>query len=148
MATLASGVMQGDLPYALMGLGAAIALAVECSGAVTLAFAIGLYLPITTSAPLILGGLLRSALERRERGMTERATLLASGLIAGDALMGIGIAGLVVSGLAERLALRTVGPAGSPLEIVLTVAPFAMLALALARWARPTAGGPAAPDGH
>ncbi len=151
MATLASGVMEGDLPFALMGLGAAIALAVECSGAVTLAFAIGLYLPITTSAPLILGGLLRSALERRERGTTDRATLLASGLIAGDALMGIGIAGLVVSGLAERLALRTVGPAGSPLEIVLTLAPFAMLALGFVYWAHPTAGGPtasAAPDGH
>ena len=64
----------------------------------------------------------------------EQATLFASGLIAGDALMGIGIAGLVVSGLDRSLALRTEG--SGPLEYVLTMAPFAALAWGLARMAR------------
>jgi len=149
MATLVTGVMQGDLPWALMILGAALALAAEALGVVTLAFAIGLYLPITTSAPLILGGLLRLALDRRgvqpspatagpaEGGAaSDRPTLFASGLIAGDALMGIGIAALVVSGVAEKLALRAPGAEDAPLEIGLTILPFALLMLALARCAR------------
>ena len=73
MATLVTGVMHGDLPWALMLLGAALALAAEAAGLVSLAFAIGLYLPITTTAPLIFGGLLRAALERRRsRSATAR----------------------------------------------------------------------------
>jgi len=136
MATLASGVMAGELPWALMGLGAALALVAEAAGVVTLAFAIGLYLPITTSTPLIFGGLLRAALgrPRDDDATNDRATLFASGLIAGDALMGIGVAALVVTGLAARVALRT--PGDGPLDAALTIAPFAALMAALARHAR------------
>jgi putative OPT family oligopeptide transporter len=137
MATLVRGVMEGELPWALMALGAAIALAAEATGIVTLAFAIGLYLPVTTSVPLIFGGWLRHRLARRADGDTAwSSSLFASGLIAGDALMGIGIAALVVAGWSERLALRTPGPAGDPLETLATVVPFALLALALARRVR------------
>lgn len=137
MATLASGVMAGELPWALMLFGAVLALAAEAAGVVTLAFAIGLYLPITTSAPLIFGGLLRAAVApagARDAG-TDGATLFASGLIAGDALMGIGMAGLVVSGLASRVALRS-PVEGAPAEIALTVLPFALLMALLAWFAR------------
>jgi hypothetical protein len=74
--------------------------------------------------------------QREESAGDDRATLFASGLIAGDALMGIGIAALVVTGAAERLTLRTPGPAGAPLELALTVAPFAALLLLLAAVAR------------
>jgi putative OPT family oligopeptide transporter len=137
MATLASGVMAGHLPWALMLLGAALALAAEAAGVVTLAFAIGLYLPITTSTPLIFGGILRALFRRSASAEPagDRATLFASGLIAGDALMGIGIAGLVVSGLSTALAMRA--PAeGSALETALTAAPFLLLMALLARYAR------------
>ncbi len=143
MATLASGVMAGQLPWALMLLGAALALAAEAAGVVTLAFAIGLYLPITTSTPLIFGGVLRALLARptdAEAG-SDAATLFASGLIAGDALMGIGIAGLVVSGLSTTVALRSPGE-GSLFETALTVLPFAVLMAVLARYGR---AGDAAP---
>jgi len=136
MASLVRGVMEGDLPWALMALGAAIGLAAEATGIVALAFAIGLYLPITTTAPLIFGGVLRAWLDRRQPARDDRATLHASGLIAGDALMGIGIAALVVSGAAAALRLRTPGAEGSPLESVLTAAPFALLMWQLARWRR------------
>lgn len=134
MATLASGVMEGNLPWGLLGLGAAIALAVEIFGVGSLPFAIGLYLPITTSAALILGGLAAWWLGRRERPVAtgegasrsrETLTLLASGLIAGDALMGIGIAALVVSGLSETVALRS--PGEGAWEGLATIAPFAAL---------------------
>lgn len=137
MATLASGVMAGHLPWPLMALGAVLAFAAEAAGVVTLAFAIGLYLPVTTSTPLIFGGVLRALLGRAPDAepAADRATLFASGLIAGDALMGIGIAALVVSGASGAVALRA--PAeGSPFEMMLTAAPFVLLMALLARYAR------------
>ena len=136
MATLVTGVMDGNLPWALMALGAALALVAEALGLIPLAFAIGLYLPITTTAPLILGGLLRAAVERRHSPLGDRPILFASGLIAGDALMGIGIAGLTVSGLVGKIGLRTPGTAGDGTEALLTVIPFALLMGLLYRNAR------------
>jgi putative OPT family oligopeptide transporter len=135
MATLVTGVMHGDLPWALMVLGAVLALAAEAAGVVSLAFAIGLYLPVTTSVPLIFGALLRRRVDRA--GVEpEGASLFASGLIAGDALTGIAIAALVVTGWAGTLRMRTPGAEGSPLEVVLTCAPFLLLTLVLRGWAR------------
>jgi uncharacterized oligopeptide transporter (OPT) family protein len=146
MATLETGVMAGHLPWALMLVGAVLALAAEAAGAVTLAFAIGLYLPITTSAPLIFGGLLRALVRRAadSEHSTDEATLFASGLIAGDALMGVAIAALVVSGGAGAIALRTPAEDGL-LEIALTVIPFILLMTVLARYARPTRAAGARP---
>ncbi len=134
MATLAEGVMHGELPWALLGLGAALAAAVELAGFASLPFAIGLYLPITTTASLIFGGLIA---RRGRRGMSsgrEQATLFASGLIAGDALLGVALAGLIVAGLGGIFALRT-PTAGGWLEAALTLLPFALLATLLQRYA-------------
>jgi putative OPT family oligopeptide transporter len=140
MATLVEGVMHGELPWALLMLGGGLALAAEFVGVPSLAFAIGLYLPITTTASLILGGIVSwwikqssSTTEHHEQ-RNERATLFASGLIAGDALMGIGIAGLVVSGVDSAFALRAPGSGG--LEYVLTLLPFGALTWGLLRMAR------------
>jgi putative OPT family oligopeptide transporter len=143
MATLVEGVMRGQLPWALLLLGASLALGAELLGVSSLAFAIGLYLPITTTASLILGGLVawwgkqEMSPIRKDNQLDERPTLFASGLIAGDALMGIGIAGLVVSGVDQALGLRAAG--SGPLEYVLTIAPFLLLAWGLLRMARRTA---------
>jgi len=140
MATLVQGVMHGELPWALMLLGGGLALVIEVIGVPSLAFAIGLYLPVTTSASLILGGLVSGWVKRQTpnpdlyQQQHERATLFASGLIAGDALMGIGIAGLVVSGLDRTLALRP--EASGPLEYAFTIIPFAALTWGLLRMAR------------
>lgn len=140
MATLVDGVMRGELPWALMLLGGGLAITAELGGIPSLAFAIGLYLPITTTASLILGGLVswwaksRSTSEEESASPNERATLFASGLIAGDALMGIGIAGLVVSGVDQGLGLRAAGE--GPLEYLLTILPFAALAWGLWKMAQ------------
>ena len=140
MATLVQGVMDGQLPWALMLLGGSFALAAEMVGIPSLAFAIGLYLPVTTSASLILGGLVAGWMKKQATDDNEhhqqhnRATLFASGLIAGDALMGIGIAILVVSGLDQTLALRS--PTESPLEYIWTIVPFALLAWGVLRIAK------------
>jgi hypothetical protein len=101
-------------------------------GVSSLAFAIGLYLPVTTTSPLILGGLIAWWQNRKQTTSSEPATLFTSGLIAGDALMGIGIAGLVVSGLDRHLALRSPANAGL-LESLCTIAPFALVAWMLVR---------------
>ena len=140
MATLVQGVMEGQLPLALMLLGGGFALAAEMAGIPSLTFAIGLYLPVTTSASLILGGLVagwvkkQAANDEAHQQQHNRATLFASGLIAGDALMGIGIAILVVSGLDKILAFRS--PTTGPLEYVWTIVPFALLAWWLVKMAR------------
>ncbi len=144
MATLVQGVMHGELPWALMLLGGGLALVIEAIGVPSLAFAIGLYLPVTTSASLIIGGLVAGWVKRQTPNPAlysqqhERATLFASGLIAGDALMGIGIAGLVVSGLDRTLALRP--EASGPWEYAFTLIPFAALTWGLLRMARPVTG--------
>jgi uncharacterized oligopeptide transporter (OPT) family protein len=129
MATLVQGVMQGELPWRLMLLGTLLAGVAELIGISSLAFAIGLYLPVTTTSPLIIGGLIAWWQQRRQAA-SEPATLFASGLIAGDALMGIGIAVLVVSGLDQHLALRSPTSAGF-VEGVITVAAFALVGWAL-----------------
>ena len=136
MATLVTGVMDGNLPWALMALGGAIALVAEACGMIPLAFAIGIYLPITTTAPLILGGLLRARIAPGTTPLEDRPVLFASGLIAGDALMGIGIAGLTVAGFGTMFALRVPGSAGEATEAVLTIVPFVALMAVLARTAR------------
>lgn len=134
MATLVQGVMQGELPWRLMLLGALLAGAAEVIGVSSLAFAIGLYLPVTTTSPLIVGGLISWWLSRK-RETSEPTTLFASGLIAGDALMGIGIAVLVVSGLDTRIALRA-STSASFLEGLYTIVPFVVVAWTLIRTAK------------
>lgn len=134
MATLADGVMHGQLPWALLGLGVALAAIAELAGIASLPFAIGLYLPITTTASLIFGGLIAARHGRGHRD-DDPATLFASGLIAGDALMGIVFAGLIVVGFGDALALRTPAESGW-FEAAVTLLPFALLAAALVRYAR------------
>jgi uncharacterized oligopeptide transporter (OPT) family protein len=133
MATLAEGVMRGELPWALLGLGAALAAIAELAGIASLPFAIGLYLPITTSASLIFGGLI-AELRREPASEDDSATLFASGLIAGDALLGIAFAGVVVAGFDGAFAVRT--PGDSWLDALLTLAAFALLAAVLAAYVR------------
>ena len=79
--------------------GAAFALVSELLGIPSLAFAVGIYLPLSTMTPVFVGGCLRALVERRAAGRgtesvsgSEKGVLLASGLIAGEGVLGIGIA--------------------------------------------------------
>jgi putative OPT family oligopeptide transporter len=122
MYNLISGVMQGELPWALLLFGAVIGVCVELLGVSALAFSIGMYLPISTSASVIFGGVLallagRGRAEDRA-AREERGTLFASGLVAGEALVAVALAALVVipygqGTLLDALALRDL--AKSPL---------------------------------
>ncbi|MBV8584794.1 MAG: oligopeptide transporter, OPT family [Verrucomicrobia bacterium] len=100
------GVLDRRLPWALVLLGVMISLTLEMCGVPSLAFAVGVYLPISSSSPIFVGGLVRWLVDRRYRrrhrdisaeqlvAETDKSpgVLLASGYIAGGAIAGIGIA--------------------------------------------------------
>ncbi|UCG17783.1 MAG: oligopeptide transporter, OPT family [Phycisphaerales bacterium] len=101
MKVVIEGVLQAKLPWALVGIGAAIAIVAEIARIPSLPFAVGVYLPVTTMVPVFLGGGLRFVLERRagsderKAARRERGVLLGSGLVGGEGLMGVVVAGVV-----------------------------------------------------
>ena len=97
MATIVQGVMNQNLPWAPILVGAMIAIAVELLGISSLPFAIGLYLPLSLSAPIMTGGVValiirKMSRENEHKAKNERGILFASGLVAGDALIGVAVA--------------------------------------------------------
>ncbi|MFH1453461.1 MAG: oligopeptide transporter, OPT family [Armatimonadota bacterium] len=91
------GIFESNLPWGLIFAGGAIAVLVELLGASALPVAVGLYLPLELSTPIMVGGLLSYLIykfnsDKGAKAKIERGVLIASGLIAGDALMGIGVA--------------------------------------------------------
>ena len=87
-----------------------MAIAMEILGVPSLPVAVGVYLPISTSATMFMGGIVRSLVDRRlspeQRGSAESdsgpGVLFSSGLIAGGAIMGVALAGLAVWEVAGR----------------------------------------------
>jgi putative OPT family oligopeptide transporter len=100
------GVLDRKLPWALVLLGVMISITLEMCGVPSLAFAVGVYLPLSSSSPIFIGGLIRwwvdAARRRRLRSLTQEqliaegdrspGVLLSSGYIAGGAIAGIVIA--------------------------------------------------------
>jgi putative OPT family oligopeptide transporter len=96
MATIISSLMsQEPIPWILYGIGAAVAILVECAKVPTLAFALGMYLPMELNTPLFFGGLTAYFVQRstKDEALKEKrwhkGTLIASGFLAGGALMGV-----------------------------------------------------------
>src|SRR5262245_1719030 len=105
MKTVIEGVLSGDLPWGLVLTGGGLSAGAMLCGVSGLAFAIGVYLPLATMAPLFVGGCVRALVERRGGGESRQSDpgiLAASGLVAGEALSGVLIAGLVAMGAAPR----------------------------------------------
>lgn len=108
MKMVVEGVMDGNLPWVLVFAGVGIAIVVEILGIPVLPFAVGLYLPIYLSTPMIVGGLIRlyfdkkkSYSEEERKHKTDNGVLYASGLIAGEGLVGILLAILAVIPLSD-----------------------------------------------
>jgi hypothetical protein len=115
------GVLERKLPWDLVLIGAMIALVLELSGIPSLAFAVGVYLPLSTSFGIFVGGVIRWLVDRVARpklvarGLNEEeisaegdkspGVLMASGYIAGGSIAGIGVAISqgVTAGFNERL---------------------------------------------
>jgi putative OPT family oligopeptide transporter len=103
MKLIVEGIMNANMPWDLVFIGAAISVVIELLGVESLSVAVGIYLPVHTSVPIFLGGLVRWAAlkaktrdaDKTEDEQLERGVLLCSGLIAGESLVGILIAGLV-----------------------------------------------------
>ncbi len=103
MSLIIDGILTRKLPWELVLLGAAIAIAIELLGISALPFAVGVYLPLSASAGVFLGGMVRAIVEwlaRRQKRKDDVSSdsgpgvLFASGLIAGGSIAGIGIAGI------------------------------------------------------
>ncbi|MBI3048751.1 MAG: oligopeptide transporter, OPT family [Acidobacteria bacterium] len=102
MSTIIRGLLNQNLPWGLVLVGIFIAVTLELCGIHSLSFAVGLYLPIATTAPIFVGGLVRAWVERRTGPAAESevsaGTLFSSGLIAGGSIAGILYAILVGTG--------------------------------------------------
>jgi len=100
MKLVIDGVLDQSLPWALVAIGAGIAIAVELCRIPSLPFAVGVYLPVATMTPIFLGGMLRWWLENRASDGQEsiqrrdRGVLLGSGFVGGEGLLGVAIAGV------------------------------------------------------
>jgi hypothetical protein len=108
MSYIIKGILNGHLPWGLVLFGVMIALVLEMSAVPSLAFAVGVYLPLSSSTPILLGGLVRWLVDRRRRADLAHhrlsaaqlaaesdkspGVLMASGYIAGGAIAGILIA--------------------------------------------------------
>jgi hypothetical protein len=108
MSYIIKGILNRELPWGLVILGVMIAIVLEMSGIPSLAFAVGVYLPLSSSSPIFIGGLVRWLVDKKIRqrlahknlteeqlvaeGDKSQGVLMASGYIAGGAIAGIVIA--------------------------------------------------------
>ena len=111
MKLIIEGVMEGNLPWALVFTGVFIAVVVELIGIPVLPFAIGVYLPVQLNACIMVGGVIRLALDKIKRNEEEKkaiindGVLFCSGMIAGEGLVGIALALLAVFGVGSAIDL-------------------------------------------
>ena len=99
MALVVDGILTQKLPWGLILIGAFIAIVMELLGLPSLAVAVGTYLPISTSATIFMGGIIRWAVEQKpaagmDTGDSGPGVLFSSGLIAGGAILGVALAAL------------------------------------------------------
>ena len=109
MKMVVEGCMNGNLPWALVFSGVSIAVVVEILGIPVLPFAVGLYLPIHLSTPMIVGGLVRLYFEKKKgedekerKRKVENGVLYSSGLIAGEGLVGIMLAVFAIINIGDK----------------------------------------------
>lgn len=110
MSLIIDGVLGGKLPWGLVLLGVFIAVTLELAGVSSLPFAVGVYLPISASTPIFIGGMIRWLVDKRSKKLSDAESesspgvLLSSGLIAGGALAGMALA--IIAGASEELSKK------------------------------------------
>jgi len=101
MKTVIEGVLSGSLPWGLVGVGSALTVSALIAGLPGLAFAVGIYLPLGSLTPIFVGGVVRRIVDARRSAKasdSDPGVLAASGMIAGEGLVGVLIAMLVAGG--------------------------------------------------
>jgi putative OPT family oligopeptide transporter len=138
MKTVIDGVLSANLPWALVLTGASFSIVAELLGIPSLAFAVGIYLPLSTMTPVFVGGCLKALVERRaarnrdeSSNGSEKGVLFASGLIAGEGVLGVGIAvsALIAGEKPGGFGLGFTGTTGS----IISLAAFGILCWLLYR---------------
>jgi putative OPT family oligopeptide transporter len=134
MKTIIEGVLAGALPWGLVLTGGGLALAAMLCGVSGLAFAIGVYLPISSMMPIYVGGCVRALADRRgapREGEAHPGVLAASGLVAGEGLAGVLVAALIALRVAPKsMAPRIPGLLGQAGTLLLVALVCLFLALA------------------
>lgn len=128
MKILVEGVMGGNLPWGLVLTGVFIAVTIEILRLPVLPFAIGIYLPIHLTACIMIGGIVRLIVEKSKKDDKEKRVtggiLFASGMIAGEGLVGIILALLAILGLSDTIDLSSKIP-----NVIFNYGNFLMLAI-------------------
>jgi len=110
MGTVINGILRQSLPWGLVLLGVFIVVVMELCGVRSLAFAVGSYLPIATTAPIFCGGVVNWLLQKitqRQEGEVSSGALFAAGLIAGGSIGGLILAAIVGFEWEQKVAIGT-----------------------------------------
>ena len=108
MKMIVEGVMNGNLPWALVFIGVFIAVTIELLGIPVLPVAIGVYLPLELSTAIMVGGIIRWVVDKKSKVKNDeagRGVLFCSGMIAGEGLVGILLAILAITGIDKKVDL-------------------------------------------
>jgi uncharacterized oligopeptide transporter (OPT) family protein len=166
MSYIIKGILDRQLPWSLVLLGVMISVTLELCGVPSLAFAVGVYLPLSSSSPIFIGGLIRWLIDRQRRHRLRHArlsedqlaaeadkspgVLTASGYIAGGAIAGIVIA--FMAGFLEEVdrffttwALSHNPFYAGPVADLLALIPFLLLVLYLYLSGRDRPAAPPSP---
>jgi uncharacterized oligopeptide transporter (OPT) family protein len=145
MAQLAKGIVGGQMAWGLLAIGAAFGLALLMFGARSpMLVAVGMYLPFDTTSAIFIGGVMKWVADRmaeklnaeKKLAFEEKGTLLASGLIAGEAIVGILLAVVFLTGIP---ALATFGfyPAWGGWLSLIGFAGIAYVLIRIPNWRSP-----------
>ena len=111
MKMIIEGVMDGNLPWALVFTGVFLAIVIEVLGIPVLPFAIGVYLPVQLNACIMVGGLVRLVFDKMNKEKKEKERIIndgilyCSGMIAGEGLVGILLALFAIGGIDKMIDL-------------------------------------------
>lgn len=145
MKMITEGVMDGNLPWGLVFVGVFIAILVEVVGLPVLPFAIGVYLPVHLNACIMVGGLVRLALDKLKRNEEEKkeivndGILFSSGMIAGEGLVGILLAVFAIipvggKSLADIINISGILGLSDVTSKILSLVVFALIVLSLLKF--------------
>ncbi len=140
MKMIIEGVMEGNLPWALVFTGVFIAVAVELVGIPVLPFAIGVYLPVQLNACIMVGGIVRLFFDRMKKEESKKnriisdGILFCSGMIAGEGLVGIALALLAVFGVDKAIDLSAKLNIPAPVSNILGLVTFGLIVLCVLRF--------------
>lgn len=140
MKMIIEGVMDANLPWALVFIGVFVAIIIEILGIPVLPFAIGVYLPVQLNACIMVGGIVRLVFDKMKKEENEKkrivndGILFCSGMIAGEGLVGILLALLAVAGVDKLLDVSGLLNLSSVVSNIGSVVVFVLVVLSVLKF--------------